>query len=68
MMRDIEPDVLRYIADALAAIQKANDSTGYGYVEDHLDQAVSYLVLAAKHSLDSNNGVRVSEINQGEKE
>jgi hypothetical protein len=68
MIRAIEPDVLRYIADALAAIQKANDSTGYGYVEDYLNEAVSYLVLAAKHSLDSNNGVMVSETDQGEKE
>jgi len=38
-MRDIEPDVLRHIADALAAIQKANDVTGYGYFEDYLAQA-----------------------------
>ena len=66
MIRNTEPDVLRYISDALAAIQKANDSTGYGYVEDYLDEAVSYLLLAAKHSLDSNNGVRVSETDQGE--
>lgn len=68
MIRYIEPDVLRYIADALAAIQKANDFTRYGHVEDYLNQAVNYLVLAANHCLDSNNAVRVSEIDQGEEE
>jgi len=61
MMRDIEPEVLRHIADALAAIQKANDATGYGYVEDCLARAADYLTKAAKISLESGNSVRVSE-------
>jgi hypothetical protein len=55
MSRDIEPHVLLHIANALADLQLARNSTLYGFVDDHIANAIEELVKAINCSL--NNGV-----------
>ena len=55
MSRDVEPEVLVHIGVALADLKKARDATGYGFVEDHINNAIEELVKAINCSL--NNGM-----------
>lgn len=55
MSRNIEPAVIRHIADAIACLQQASDETAYGFVEDHIANAIDELVKAINCSM--NNGV-----------
>ena len=55
MSRDIEPAVLLHIANALADLQLARDATKYGFVDDHIANAIDELVKAINCSL--NNGM-----------
>jgi hypothetical protein len=55
MSRDIEPEVLKHIANAMADLKLAQDATAYGFVEDHITNAIEELVKAIHCSL--NNGV-----------
>jgi DNA-binding MltR family transcriptional regulator len=55
MSRNIEPAVLLHIANALADLQLARDATKYGFVDDHIANAIEELVKAINCSL--NNGM-----------
>lgn len=55
MSRDIEPEVLLHIANAMADLKLARDATAYGFVEDHIVNAIEELVKAINCSL--NNGM-----------
>lgn len=47
-MRDVEPSVIKHIADALRSLQLADDETGYGLVSDHIANATEELIKAIK--------------------
>ena len=55
MVRQIEPAVLLHIANALADLQLARDATKYGFVDDHIANAIEELVKAIICSI--HNGV-----------
>jgi hypothetical protein len=55
MSRDIEPAVLLHIANAMADLKLAQNATAYGFVDDHIVNAIEELVKAINCSL--NNGM-----------
>jgi len=55
MSRQIEPPVLLHIANALADLQLARNATKFGFVDDHIANAIEELVKAITCSI--HNGV-----------
>jgi hypothetical protein len=55
LSRDVEPEVLVHIGNALADLKMASDATAYGFVEDHIANAIEELIKAINCSL--NNGM-----------
>jgi hypothetical protein len=51
LVRQIEPAVLLHIANALADLQLARDATKYGFVDDHIANAIEELVKAITCSI-----------------
>ncbi|CAB4140790.1 hypothetical protein UFOVP395_125 [uncultured Caudovirales phage] len=51
MVRQIEPAVLLHIANALADLQLARDATKYGFVDDHIANAIEELIKAINCSI-----------------
>jgi hypothetical protein len=51
MIQGIEPAVIRHIADALADLQLARDATKFGFVDDHIANAIEELVKAINCSI-----------------